>query len=70
MNKFLNHLTIEGQRWDAIAQTYYGDPYAYPVLVEANSHLSHLITLTSGLMLKIPILNQPATPRNLPPWRR
>jgi phage tail protein X len=70
MTKFLNHITIEGERWDQLAQKYYGNSYAYPALVEANSSLAHLPTLMSGLMLRIPIIDRPALPVNLPPWRR
>lgn len=68
--KFLNHITIEGERWDQLAQKYYGSAYAYPALVDANPRFSHLHTLMSGLMLRIPILDRPAKPVNLPPWRR
>lgn len=70
MTKFLNHITTEGERWDQLAQRYYGNSYAYPKLVEANSRFAHLHTLISGLMLKIPIVDRQATPRSLPPWRR
>lgn len=70
MKRFLNHLTIDGERWDQLAKKYYGDPYAYPALVEANSRLAHLDILMSGLMIKIPLLDRPTVPKNLPPWRR
>ncbi len=70
MAKYLDHITTEGERWDQLAQRYYGSAYAYPVLVEANSRFAHLHTLISGLLLKIPVIDRPATPKKLPPWRR
>lgn len=68
--KFLEHITIEGDRWDSLSQRYYGNPLAYVGLVEANSRYAHLPNLTSGLKLKIPIINEPVKQRKVPPWRK
>lgn len=70
--QFLEHLTREGDRWDSIAYLYYGDPYGYGPIVEANVALVGQPELPSGVKLQIPVIA--ATPtkakEGLPPWRQ
>lgn len=71
INKFLDHITTDGERWDSLAFKYYGNPLSYVGLVEANKSYAHLPNLMSGLRLRIPVLDRPATRRkSLPPWRK
>jgi len=72
MTQFLEHLTVEGDRWDSLAYLYYGNPYAYNTIVEANISLVGEPQLPSGVKLQIPVLKTtPAKAKEgLPPWRR
>ncbi len=69
---YLTHITTEGDRWDLIAYRYYGNPYRYQPIIEANiATIGTPPILDSGLRLKIPVLPTEATaPANLPPWKR
>ena len=71
----IEHITTEGERWDTLAWRYYGDPYAYSRIVEANPALDLGPVLPSGQLLLIPILplaqaSQQLTDDSLPPWKR
>jgi len=69
--RFIEHLTIEGDRWDSLAFTYYGNPYGYVPIVEANPVFLGQLNIPSGQILRIPIIPViPQKPANLPPWRR
>jgi len=69
------HVTIEGERWDAIAWQYYGDPLAYGPIIAANPAADIKTTLPAGMLLLIPLLTldeQDArqTNQDLPPWKQ
>lgn len=70
--KFITHITSEGDRWDNLAYRYYGSPYAYGIMVEANpAELMRLPILPSGIAIKIPVVKEASIkPQNLPPWKR
>ncbi|MEC5207383.1 phage tail protein X [Vogesella perlucida] len=69
---YLNHLTQDGDRWDAIAWRYYGDVKHVPLLIEANPHVPVVEVLPGGLNLAIPVIEaEDATAlEELPPWKR
>lgn len=64
--EYLEHLTLEGDRWDLLAYQYYGDALQTVPLLRANPEQLHLLILPAGLTLQIPILEvaaiAPATP--------
>lgn len=72
MTDYLTHITKEGERFDLLAYRYYGNPYRYQEIVEANiAAIGVPPILDSGLKLVIPILpTAETTPANLPPWKR
>ena len=72
MEKFITHITNDGDRWDNLAYRYYGNPYAYGAIVEANpAEFMRLPILPSGIVLKIPVVETSRVqPQNLPPWKR
>ena len=41
----IEHVTVEGERWDTLAWRYYGDPLAYGRIIEANPALDISSTL-------------------------
>ncbi|KUM02931.1 tail protein X [Chromobacterium subtsugae] len=68
----LIHTTSDGERWDQIAWRYYGDPYGYVRLLEANPAVAIQTRLPAGLRLAIPLIEEDdAQPvEALPPWKR
>jgi phage tail protein X len=69
---YVEHLTRDGERWDQIADRYYGDPYGYEVLIQANPTVAIIPCLDAGLKLLIPVFEDtPAmSAADLPPWKR
>lgn len=71
----LEHITTEGERWDTLAWNYYGNPFMYSRIVEANPSVNISTRLPSGLVLLIPIIpaDEASTVlanEDLPPWKR
>jgi phage tail protein X len=62
MASYLEHRTRTGDRLDLLAWTYYGNPYEWPRIMEANptAALAGLRqpVLAAGLVLKIPLVAQ------------
>lgn len=65
---FLIHITTEGERWDQLANRYYGNPLQYEPIVAANPDVSLSPILPSGLSLAIPLIEQEDLSQELPPW--
>lgn len=70
MTVFLEHLTTDGDRWDLLAWTYYGDAHAYGRIVEANPTVGQMPVLPAGLKIAIPVIEKPLDTAGLPPWKR
>lgn len=68
--QYLTHTTAEGERWDQLAFTYYGDPYRYEPIIRANPQVPLAGALPSGLTLRIPVLEAKVSTEDLPPWMR
>lgn len=73
---FFEHITKQGDRWDLLAYSYYGDVRKQSILLETNRHLflDPLIVppmiLDSGIVLKIPVIEEEQTlAHGLPPWK-
>ncbi len=71
MLEYLEHTTINGQRWDNIAWLYYGDANQIHRLITANPQIAATGMLPGGIIIKVPVLeiNQ-ANPLSVPPWKR
>lgn len=65
---YLTHVTSEGERWDAIAYAYYGDPYGYERIIATNPTVPIGAALAGGIVLAIPIIDPPQQTQDLPPW--
>ncbi|MGS5088285.1 tail protein X [Hydrogenophaga sp. A37] len=73
--KALKHTVVAGERWDTLAWRYYGNPFAYGRLVEANPAINIVPLLPAGETVLVPLLTvaEQAAQRdtsNLPPWKR
>lgn len=71
-SEYLEHVTTDGERWDQLADRYYGDPYGYERLVVANRHVPPTPVLVGGLVLRVPVVVDADTiaADQLPPWKR
>jgi len=70
MTEFLRHTTGPRDRWDLLADTYYGDPLRYAPLLQANPDLGIPAILPEGVVVWVPILDEPVLgTAGLPPWR-
>ncbi len=72
MAEFIQHITSDGERWDTIAYKYYGDPFAYEQIIDANPSVPIVPILPSGIVLMIPVVEDDATlpSEELPPWKQ
>lgn len=73
--KALKHTVTAGERWDTLAWRYYGDPFAYGRIIEANPALNIVPVLPAGVTVLVPLLTvaQQVTQRDtsrLPFWKR
>lgn len=64
----LIHTTVEGEKLDQIAWTYYGDMSKVPLLIEANPHLPIKRNYPAGVTIYIPLIQQKIITEDLPPW--
>lgn len=68
--------TVAGlERWDTLAWRYYGNPFAYGRLIEANPALDIGITLPEGARVLVPLLTTDEVQvqrdaAQVPPWKR
>lgn len=68
---FTEYRTVDGDRWDTIAQKAYGDASKGNVVVAANPYVKADAVLAGGLRLLIPVeQDEPKRTSNLPPWKR
>ena len=51
--EYIEHITLDGDRWDQIATLYYGDASRISPLAEANEHLRLLPVLPGGLPVRV-----------------
>ena len=53
---YLEHVTLEGDRWDLLAHRYYGDAMRLGLLLQANPAHAQAMHLPAGLILRVPIV--------------
>lgn len=69
----IQHTVIEGQRWDDIADEYYGKGSMMNDIIKANPGVPIYDRLPGGIILNIPIIETVTVKidkENLPPWKR
>lgn len=65
------YITVQGDTFDQIAQSIYGDAKQILPLMEANPEHMGKIIFPAGVALQVPVLTRANTAaENLPPWRR
>lgn len=71
--KFTEYITKEGDRWDTIAFSAYGDAANVSGIIESNPTVPITAVLSSGIRLLIPIIEDADViidAELLPPWKR
>ena len=72
MSDIIQHTTIDGERWDMVAQKYYGQASMMNDIIEANPEVPLYDIFPAGIVLDIPVIasnDLPTDPANLPPWK-
>jgi hypothetical protein len=69
--EYLIHTTGPADRWDSLADLYYGDPTRYEPIARENLNLGFPAILPANVKVRIPILEEETTTdaSPLPPWR-
>jgi phage tail protein X len=72
MTQAILHITIDGERWDLIAWSYYRDVREMSRLIAANPHAPRASILPAGLKIAVPLIDSQAivSTAGLPPWKR
>ncbi len=69
--QFITHVSADGDRWDLLAWSYYGDPMLFAPIVMANPSIPIEPVLTAGLKVIVPVLQKALiVAADLPPWKR
>lgn len=68
----IEHITVDGDRWDNLAWQYYGDANAYERIIAANPEVPIIPILPGGITLLIPVIEEDETESTteLPPWKQ
>lgn len=68
--KYLEHMTLQGDRWDLLAHHFYGEAARFEPIQRANPGVPLTPILPAGLVLRIPILEPRESEAidGMPPW--
>lgn len=67
---YQEHITVEGDTFDALALEYYNEEQLASRIISANPDHCSTLVFEAGVALRIPIVDGAETPETLPPWRR
>jgi phage tail protein X len=68
--RFIDHVTTAGERWDLLAWKYYGDPTDYSGIIMANPNVAIEPVFDAGVSIAIPLQQKSAVVTAiLPPWK-
>ena len=67
-----NYTTVEGDRWDVLAQRFYGGMHGISILADANFAVPLEAIFPAGTVLIVPIVEelQVVNNDNMPPWKQ
>lgn len=63
------YTTKQGDMWDSIAYSIWGDEYQMHKLMDANPQYISTVIFSAGVVLNVPEITDVKT-QNLPPWKR
>lgn len=72
MTEHIRYVTLEGERWDTVAQKVYGDPHLYRPIIAANPTVPIRPVIEGGTVLYVPVrdVRPELAAAAEPPWRR
>jgi len=75
MSEYYEYIAKDGDRWDTIANEFYGDPFLFDKIIGATHNYAASLyppsVISAGTLVKIPVLEESeVTSSNLPPWKR
>ncbi|HYE80879.1 MAG TPA: tail protein X [Clostridia bacterium] len=68
-SSYYQYETAEGDTFDIISLAFYGDEHYSTEIMKSNPDHVGTIIFSSGVSIKIPVIEQPAA-STLPPWKR
>lgn len=68
-SKYYQYTTVDGDTFDIIALSFYGDEHYSTEIMKANPAHVGIVIFSAGIELKIPII-EPTAASSLPPWKR
>ena len=66
----LEHITVEGDTFDALALKYYNEERLAWKIIQANPDHCDTLIFDAGVVLYIPDNTEVVLPQTLPPWRQ
>lgn len=66
----LKYITVEGDSFDKLALTFYGDELLASKIIQANPVHCDTLIFEAGIELTIPEYSEVTPLETLPPWRR
>lgn len=69
-NKYYKYETLEGDTWDSIALDFYNNEFKATDIMKINPEHMKTIVFQSGIILKIPTIEEERISSTLPPWKR
>ena len=71
MTTFYRYRTIQGDRWDTIAQEFYADPKDYVGIMRVNPDFAGELYLPAGQDINVPVKEPVELKQKItPPWLR
>lgn len=64
------YTTVQGDMWDSIAYSQFGDVKYAHILMKANMRYRDTYVFSAGIKLNIPDVNTTDLSDNLPPWKQ
>lgn len=64
------HITVDGDTFDALALQYYDDEKLASEIIRSNPDYCDVLIFEAGVVLSIPETSTITMPETLPPWRR
>lgn len=66
----MTYTTVQGDMWDIISKSVYGNEYYTNVLINANPQHAATLIFSSGVVLNTPAVEVATQFADLPPWKR
>lgn len=67
---YVLYKTNENDRFDLISSKFYGTPFEYERVIQANPEVQITETLKAGLTIKVPKIEENKNTGNLPIWKQ